>query len=385
MTTEAETRLCIPWCGEKDGARQCNAMGCYFGDGRHWCSPGCRDAGRRLGDAPAEVVHAANPDAAATRCGLPFTADLRLSPKRSRTTCPACLTAMAEPRVVSGLDTAAAPAEPVHAFDGGHFLIRIGDRTRCGADITTGLLFSSVAVAVTCPTCLGQSTPVETPPTATRKCEPWCGRPNPTGERCACNYLPCYRTVPGQPCRCSLDCAEAGQRVDGTTYDGPPLAAPAAPAPGVGEGRTSWPFSVKLESIASPESAQAVVRSLPLLAQRLGLTVDIEINGVAMFVVPGDTADDADARWKSRAKKSPEPLPAPAPRVSRVAEMVAEAIKDNRGPLGEFTARGLCLRVVEAHQEEIRRLIVSYRRSNEDTDDIDDLLSRARAAMLEPR
>jgi hypothetical protein len=335
------------------------------------------------------IVHGAGPGPAATHCGLPFTADLRLSAKRSRITCPACLTAMVEPRVVSGTDAVAATPEPVHAFDGGHFLIRIGDRTRCGADMMTGLLFSSVAVAVTCPACLGReaapppparpsrvevgqrrrhgpyvytvieagrsgywrvryddgvtgrdsedriiadeflglAAPVETPPTEPAKPgeRKWCGR------------------FPGDSCGDSPCCRES----------------PAAPAPGVG------PMTCK-QACEADEAGDNMEWSLD--------------SGATWSKFDGFEQEGTPGRFqRARYRRRPGPLPAPAPRVSRVRELVREYL------MGETTADSLCERVVDAHQEEIRLQAMDAGWCDGNLEALELVQDRARAAMLEPK
>lgn len=44
--------MCWPWCGAphlpKDGPQPCRETGCHQKDGRHFCTPTCRDAGKPL-------------------------------------------------------------------------------------------------------------------------------------------------------------------------------------------------------------------------------------------------------------------------------------------------------------------------------------------------
>lgn len=147
----------------------------------------------------------------------------------------------------------------------------------------------------------------------------------------------------------SLNPGRRGARARGCPDCGAPL------SPGTIHacpGTVSMPFAIRLTSIADPRSPREIVRDLPLLAQRLGLMVEVDINDVRMFVSPGDTPDDADARWRREFERV-----APQPERSRVAEIVEEyARAHNSAPQSRAVREvtEVCERVAETAVKMLR-------------------------------
>lgn len=58
-------------------------------------------------------------------------------------------------------------------------------------------------------------------------------------------------------------------------------------------------FALRLESIASPRPVEDEIADLPRIAFRLGLSLNVNVNGVELYVHPGDTPEQLVERWRA--------------------------------------------------------------------------------------
>ena len=57
-------------------------------------------------------------------------------------------------------------------------------------------------------------------------------------------------------------------------------------------------FLARLESVASPETPQEAIRELVSIAQRLGVGVVCDVNGIDAFAFPSTPPDEAIRLWE---------------------------------------------------------------------------------------